>query len=143
MDSEHRPSGEEFASEIVSRLSGRGEPYSRYELEGEIDRGGQGAILRVWDEDLRRTLAMKLLKPGLLDRPGALARFVEEAQCSAQLQHPGIVPIHDFGRDGDGRVWFTMREVRGRTLSEVIEDARNEVYRFLARDIVRELEVEF
>src|SRR5690606_17346235 len=49
-------------------------------------------------------------------------RFVEEAQCSAQLQHPGIVPVHELGRLADGRLYFTMREIRGRTLTEVIAE---------------------
>ena len=40
----------------------------------------------------------------------ALAHFVEEAQATAQLQHPHIVPVYDIGVAGDGRLWFTMRE---------------------------------
>ncbi len=51
----------DFTSEIVQRLAGRGEAYGRYVLKGEVARGGQGAILRVWDEDLRRNLAMKVV----------------------------------------------------------------------------------
>ena len=51
----------DFTSEVLERLAGRGEGYGRYRLKGEIARGGQGAVLRVWDEDLRRHLAMKVV----------------------------------------------------------------------------------
>ncbi len=92
----------------------------RYEDLGTIGRGGMGEVRRVRDRLLERTLAMKIVLPGLgtLDR----VRFLEEAQIAAQLQHPGIVPVHDFGELGDGRLWFTMKEVRGRTLAAVIDE---------------------
>ncbi|MBK7878792.1 MAG: SUMF1/EgtB/PvdO family nonheme iron enzyme [Planctomycetes bacterium] len=101
---------------------------SRYVVEKEIARGGMGAILRVWDEDIRRHIAMKIA----LDRetePGAsasadarmLARFLEEAQVTGQLEHPGIVPVHELGMDSSGRVFFTMRLVRGRDLRVIYD----------------------
>src|SRR4026209_865518 len=58
--------------------------------------------------------------------PRQVARFLEEAQVTGQLDHPGIVPVHDLGVDGDGRVFFTMRLGVGRDLREVIELARTE-----------------
>ncbi len=51
-----------------------------------------------------------------------MSRFLDEAQATAQLQHPNILPVHDLGTRPDGRLWFTMREVRGRTLSEVVSE---------------------
>ncbi len=99
----------------------------RYEDLGLLGAGGMGEVRRVRDLDLNRTMAMKTLRPELLERPEALARFIEEAQCSAQLQHPGIVPVHELGRLPDGRVYFTMREVRGRSLSEVIAEVHGAV----------------
>ena len=81
-----------------------------------------GEVRRVRDTRLNRTLAMKLVHPQLLDRPSSLARFLEEAQATAQLQHPGIIPVHDLGTLPDGRLWFTMKEVRGKRLTEVIEE---------------------
>ena len=56
------------------------------------------------------------------DDPEARLQFVAEAQATSQLEHPGIPPVHDIGVAPDGRVWFTMKLVRGRTLSEVIHD---------------------
>lgn len=73
------------------------------------------------DRCLGRTVALKIMHAALLDRPALAARFLEEAQATAQLQHPGIVPIYDLGELPDGRLWFTLKEVTGRTFGAVIE----------------------
>ncbi|MFT4624906.1 MAG: serine/threonine protein kinase [Myxococcota bacterium] len=72
-----------------------------------------GEVRRVRDLDLNRTLAMKVITGSRAHHPAAVARFVEEAQTTAQLQHPGIVPVHEMGQLGDGRVYFTMPEIQG------------------------------
>src|SRR6185436_5216949 len=102
----------------------------RYKLLGEVARGGMGAVLRIWDKDLRRTLAMKVVlgrgdsavSGGTPEvEPQQLARFLEEAQVTGQLDHPGIVPVHELGLDSDGRVYFTMKLVKGRDLKTIFE----------------------
>ena len=121
----------DFSSEVLSRLAGRGPSSLRYRIKGEVAHGGMGAVLRVWDEDLRRSLAMKVM----LGRPYAdgrtdssaggartLARFIEEAQITGQLDHPGIVPVHELGLDPQGRVYFTMKLVKGQTLKQVFDE---------------------
>jgi tetratricopeptide (TPR) repeat protein len=90
----------------------------RYQLLGEIARGGMGVILKGRDPDLGRDLAFKVLKSELASRPAAVQRFVEEAQVGGQLQHPGVVPVYDLGRFPDGRPYFAMKLVKGRTLAE-------------------------
>src|SRR2546430_753013 len=70
----------------------------RYRLEGEIAHGGMGSVLRAYDPDLKRTLAVKLLLGRYACQPDMVARFLEEAQITGQLQHPGIPPVHDLGR---------------------------------------------
>jgi WD40 repeat protein/serine/threonine protein kinase len=104
----------------------------RYRMDGEIGRGGMGAILKVWDGDLHRTLAMKVIlgedEHRLDDGTTAdarLSRFLEEAQITGQLDHPGVVPVHELGVDKSGRMYFTMRLVKGRDLGEIIEMARS------------------
>ncbi|MEZ4321688.1 MAG: bifunctional serine/threonine-protein kinase/formylglycine-generating enzyme family protein [Myxococcota bacterium] len=97
----------------------------RYEDLGVLGKGGMGEVRRVRDTVLGRTLAMKLVHESLLGNAAGLARFTEEAQATAQLQHPGIIPVHDLGRLDDGRLWFTMLEVRGRTLSSVIREVHD------------------
>ena len=93
-----------------------------FEDLGPLGQGGMGEVRRVRDPDLGRIMAMKILRAPLLEQPAALARFVAEAQATAQLVHPGIVPVHEIGQLEDRRLWFTMREVRGRTLGVVIEE---------------------
>lgn len=97
------------------------DPEERYERLGLIGKGGMGEVWRVRDRLLGRRMAMKLVRADRSSR-GLRSRFVEEAQVTAQLQHPGIVPVHDLGRLGDGRVFYTMREVRGRSLREVLAE---------------------
>ena len=119
------------SAEVLSRLAGRGPASTRYRIKGEVAHGGMGAVLRVWDEDLRRHLAMKvMLGKAPLETTGQtppvdqrlLARFLEEAQVTGQLDHPGIVPVHELGLDAQGHVYFTMKLVRGRTLKEVFDE---------------------
>lgn len=118
------------SSPTLARLGGRTGTASRYHLHGEIARGGMGAILEVFDEDLRRRLAMKVIldrrtdggsTPATAADPVTLARFLEEAQVTGQLDHPGIVPVHELGLDEQGRVYFTMRLVHGRDLESICD----------------------
>ena len=94
----------------------------RYQLLGEIARGGMGVILKGRDPSLGRDLAFKVLKAELSGRQLSEQRFVEEAQVSGQLQHPGIVPVYELGRFADGRPYFTMKLLRGRTLAALLTD---------------------
>ena len=91
----------------------------RYQLSGEIARGGMGAVLRGRDVDLGRDLAVKILLEKYADRPEVARRFIEEAQIGGQLQHPGVVPVYDIGRFGD-RPYFTMKLVKGQTLAAIL-----------------------
>ena len=116
-----------YDAQLIDRLAEHRPLKQRYEIEGEIARGGMGAILRVRDPDLRRTLAMKVVLgaggpsgPRELD-PISLGRFLEEAQVTGQLDHPGIVPVHELGLDDRGDVYFTMRLVKGREFREIID----------------------
>ena len=95
-----------------------------FECLALLGRGGMGEVWRVQNRALRRLEAMKILLPGMATHAGLVARFVEEAQATAQLAHPGIVPIHRIGRLPDGRLFYTMKEVVGRTLRAVMAEAR-------------------
>ncbi|MBL8766599.1 MAG: protein kinase [Planctomycetes bacterium] len=107
--------------ELLEALESRREPASRYHVKNQIARGGMGTILRVWDSDLRRHLAMKVMANDDEPSPSRLARFLEEAQVTGQLDHPGIVPVHELGIDASGRVFFTMKLVKGITLAQVFD----------------------
>ncbi len=94
----------------------------RYEDRGLLGVGSMGEVRRVRDPNLDRTVAIKLLRSETAYREADIARFVAEARITAQLQHPGIVSVHELGRLPGGRYYFTMDEVRGRTLEEVIQE---------------------
>ena len=106
----------------------------RYAIETEVGKGGMGAVLRIHDQHLNRRLAMKVLLERSAPRDEEeqklahqlLGRFLEEAQVTSQLDHPGVVPVHELGLDQRGKVYFTMRLVKGRTASEVFAWAREE-----------------
>lgn len=127
---EPKPRPGKSPESFLEKISLRDESYNRYLNLGEIARGGMGSILKVWDEDLRRSIAMKVilsqhnaLSKNKKNRPVSdqtIGRFLKEAQITAQLTHPGIVPVHELGIDDHRRVYFTMKLVRGRTFGDVI-----------------------
>jgi serine/threonine-protein kinase len=96
------------------------EPYQDLRQLGS---GGFGEVRRVRDHKLGRVVAMKILHPDAAPTPAHRARFFAEIKLTAGLSHPGIVPVHDHGELPDGRLWFTMAEVRGRTLRAVLDEA--------------------
>ncbi len=98
---------------------------SRYQLQGEIARGGMGAILKGRDTDLGRDLAIKVLLDAHKDRPEIIQRFIEEAQIGGQLQHPGIAPVYELGQFPDKRPYFSMKLVKGETLSKLLADRQD------------------
>lgn len=95
----------------------------KYVIAKEIARGGMGVVMRAVDRDIRRDVAMKVLLSEKKDR--ARERFVEEAQITGQLEHPNIVPVHDLGVDAEGRLFFTMKLVKGRSLAEMLDVLRS------------------
>jgi WD40 repeat protein/serine/threonine protein kinase len=113
---------------VLERLDDEASGFQRYRVRREIDHGGMGRILRVWDGTLRRPLAMKVMLEGTGVAGGRaaaderkLSRFLDEAQITGQLDHPGIVPVHELGLDDQGHLYFTMRLVRGRSLRTIFE----------------------
>ncbi len=105
--------------EVRGRLpKGRG----NYLLRREIARGGMGVVLEGHDVDLCRDVAVKVLHRELASRPETLHRFIEEAQIGGQLQHPGVVPVHELGLTPDELPYFTMKLIRGRTLAALLAE---------------------
>lgn len=105
---------------VVDLLTGQARPQSPYTVEGEIARGGMGAVVRAIDGAIRREVAIKYM----LDESDEAkkVRFVEEAQITGQLEHPNIVPIHELGIDGKRRLFFAMKMVRGRSLAQILKE---------------------
>lgn len=127
--SANRDSAESSISEIVPSH----DELHKYVVEEEIDRGGMGVVLRVHDQRLQRTIALKVIRgqegSGTSTRKtidtGTLQRFVREAQITGRLDHPGVVPIHELARDENDRLYFTMKYVEGHTLKDVLQKHRS------------------
>jgi WD40 repeat protein/serine/threonine protein kinase len=118
------------SDELFARLGLHGAGESRYRFRAVIGRGGGGVVLRVWDSKLNRALAMKVVLGREEERLAGdtprvdgrtLSRFVDEARIAAQLNHPGIVPVHELGADEAGRAFFTMKLVKGEDLARIYE----------------------
>jgi predicted Ser/Thr protein kinase len=99
--------------------------FGRYRIDGELGRGGMGTVLRAWDPQLQRTLAIKVVRHGG-DQQHA-ARLIREAQSLARLSHPNVCHVYDVGSEG-AEVWFAMELIDGVTLREWAKDrSRDEI----------------
>ena len=102
-------------TELLARVARALAP--QYEVEGELGRGGMGIVYRARDTRLKRSVAVKLLPPELAYRTEIKSRFLREAEMSAQLAHPNIVPIYSVD-EKDGLVYFIMACIDGDNLGK-------------------------
>jgi len=117
------------ALETWRPLGGLGEG-ARFVLGGRLGQGSQGVVFALRDRDAQRTVALKTLS-GLEVDSDDVSRFLHEVQVTAQLEHPGIVPIHDVGVLPDGTVFYTMKRVEGMVLSDwLVGRSGNAEHRF-------------
>jgi len=91
----------------------------RYVVRAFHARGGVGEIWMADDAEIGRTVALKRLRP---NREAQEDRFLVEAQVTGQLEHPGVVPVHDLGVDDDGQPFYVMKFIRGRTFKDVLAE---------------------
>jgi CheY-like chemotaxis protein len=96
----------------------------RYRIEQIVGIGGVGTVYRATQLGLDRRVAIKILRPELLKNKTALARFTREARVAANLQHPNIVTVHDFGTMADGRAFIVMEFLHGLDLAQWIRTQR-------------------
>jgi serine/threonine protein kinase len=109
------------------------EQAGRYLQQKELGRGGMGIVHCVQDTAMKRRVALKEVLPELAENasmaqylPDLRCRFVREAELTAALQHPGILPVYEIGRRQiTGEAYYTMKMVEGRTLAEAIKSAAN------------------
>lgn len=93
----------------------------RYRIGRRIARGGMASVHEATDTRLDRTVAIKVMHPGLADDGDFTARFAREARAAARLSHPNVVAVYDQGED-DGSVYLAMEYVPGRTLRDVVRE---------------------
>jgi hypothetical protein len=98
----------------------------RYQLLGEIGRGGMGRILKGRDTEIGREVAVKVLLGGGQAPDNLIRRFWTEVQATGQLEHPSIIPIHDVGRLPSGELFYVMKMLSGRSLAEIIQHLRDD-----------------
>ncbi len=94
----------------------------RFDVIKTLGRGGMGEVMEGYDRDLGRRVALKVARDARSLDEKRLARFVAEAQLTAQLEHPNIVPVHEFGisREGEGGVFYSMKKVDGIALADAL-----------------------
>ena len=100
-----------------------GETYKKigkYEIRGEIGRGGFATVYRAFDPTLQREVALKVLAPHLAYDTSFAARFLQEAQVVAALNHPNIITVYEIG-DVDGILFLSMELVSGGTLEQRLQ----------------------
>jgi serine/threonine protein kinase len=96
----------------------------RYKILGHIGSGGMANVFRARDLNLQRDVAIKILHDDLIEDPSFQARFLQEARAAANLIHPNIVTIYDFGHD-EQRYYIVMEYVDGKDLKSVIRESEH------------------
>jgi serine/threonine protein kinase len=117
------PSGTEARGSSSARpvgpqaLEGMG---PRFNILRSHAKGGLGEVFLAVDPILKRQVALKAMQADVASDPSSEARFLLEAEVTASLEHPGIVPVYAIGRDAEGRPYYVMRFIEGETLKAAI-----------------------
>lgn len=106
---------------VAPRSSSRS---TRYRELSKLGAGAMGEVVLATDKDLRRQVAVKRLHPHLSNQGALVRRFRTEAQITAQLDHPAVMPIFSFEIEPDGTLAYAMKLIRGQTLDDLLQDAR-------------------
>ena len=95
----------------------------RYRIEGQLGKGGFGAVFLASHVATRQQVVLKVLKPDLTEDPTQVQRFYNEARASSLLSHPHTVRVHDFGQTDGGLLYIAMERLHGRELAQAIKEA--------------------
>ena len=99
----------------------------KYDELKPLAEGGTARLYTVFDKNLSRNVAYKTLHTDLRESDIETKRFLREARVTANIQHPGTLPVYELGRDRDGQLFFTMKKVDGQDLRKILLDLKHEV----------------
>jgi len=119
-------SGSGSNSSFGSSMLKPNQTFGKFEIEEELGRGGMGVVFRARQTDLKRDVAIKVIRSHQLADDEELRRFQVEAQAAARLKHPNIVAVHEIG-EVDGQHYFAMDYVTGETLSDRLNSGPLEI----------------
>ena len=97
-----------------------GTTFGKYKITGVLGKGGMGEVYEAYDSQIRRTVALKIIKREYANDPQYRMRFEREWHAAAKLQEPHVIPIHGFG-EIDGSLFIDMRLVRGTDLQTLLQ----------------------
>jgi serine/threonine-protein kinase len=122
LDSSEEVSGSGHSDFVIDSPSDLATDLSRrYILRSEIARGGMGVVMLAYDERLDREVAIKFLRPDLVNKPALREKFFHEAIVGSHLQHPCVVPIYDLSADNSTHPYFVMKMVTGKSLDTILD----------------------
>ncbi len=105
----------------------------KYSIGHLLARGGMGLILNAKDMNCRRNVAMKIITDAKQATNDQILRFIVEAQVTAQLEHPSIVPVYELSVDQEDNVFYTMKLVRGHTLVDILTEIKMDNQEFIEK----------
>ncbi|HEY9683455.1 MAG TPA: serine/threonine-protein kinase [Drouetiella sp.] len=97
----------------------------RYQVESLLGTGGMGVVYKAWQDNLKRRVAVKVLRQQFLEDQTSVKRFQQEAIAASRLAHPNIVTLHDFGSTEDGYIYMVMDIINGKSLAQEIRERRS------------------
>lgn len=110
------------SEQLAEVLSVAGDQLHRFRIIRNLAQGGIGTVFVAYDRDLQREVAIKELKRKFANVRAVVQRFDAEATVTGNLEHPNIVPIYATGRRSDGRPYYAMRLIRGRSMQVVVSE---------------------
>ncbi len=114
----------EVEEDYYRRLVKKRQGSEKYLFTEILNTGGMGAIFSVVDQDVHRSVAMKVLLPERKQNLNSIESFVKEAKINGFLEHPNIIPLHEFGLLQETGMFFTLKLVRGESLHDILTEMK-------------------